>query len=63
MFKKLREKLDTLLHKNKTDKKKYQELREKFLKKLDKLDGKTDEKSKQEIFILKKTIQKIDKKL
>lgn len=59
MFNKLRNKLHKLTKSKKQTKKKYKVLHKKLQDKLHKLDG----KSQEEIFILKKIIEKIEKKL
>jgi len=62
MYDNLAQKIEELLSKD-IDKKKHEELLIKMQNKLKKLHGKDDSESKQEIFIIKKTIQKLEKKL
>ena len=63
MFNKLRQKLIKLTKSKKQNQREYKKLHKKLQNKLHKLNEKTDKKSQEEIFILEKTIQKIEKKL
>ena len=63
MFHKLRERIKKLLKKKDTKKLLHEEILLKMKEKLKDLDGKKDEESQEEILIIKKTIEKIEKEL
>ena len=63
MFHKLREKIKKLLKKKDIKKQMHEEMLLKMKDQLKKIDGKRDEESLEEIFIIKKTIEKIEKEL
>jgi hypothetical protein len=63
MFEKLKSKLRNLFDSKKAKKDEYKKLLKKFENKLEKLQGKEDEESQEEILILEKTIAKITKHL
>jgi|GEM_PF-2697021 len=62
MYKNIKEKITTLLAKD-IQKDEHEEILLNMKKKLEKLHGKDDEESQEEIFIIKKTIQKLEIKI
>lgn len=63
MFEKIRKRLKKLVKRESKNKKDLEALRENFEKRLNKFQAKNNKELEEEIFIIEKTIKKIDKKL